>query len=172
MRFCKPGLSDGNLSQLQSQIMTGLSCRLLEPRDHFQNRKIMKNWCWVIAVLICGCAYLKSPASDYQRLVGNWAYQNRADGPLVLRFKDDQTYEVDFEDDGKKDIWGRIEFWQDKLKMTGEKASYITDCRQAGFYGYSLKGNRLDFVELADECLPRKMALSLPRKKMVRPQRN
>lgn len=120
-----------------------------------------------LLLLLCSCLSCAGPEHSYQRLVGDWQYLDPArQGPLTLSFKPNYQYEVDFHGDGAKDIWGKIELFQNKIKMTEEKAAYRTDCRQAGFYDFQLTNEQLVFLEFADECLPRKFSLVHPRKKL------
>ncbi len=120
------------------------------------------------SLLLSSCTYRDHQRIKYNQIVGQWKAEDSQKTPLVLKFRKDQTYEVDFEGDGTKDVWGKIEFWQDKIKFTQEKALNYIQCPEAGFYDYSIHHNELDLVEYADECDPRKISLKYPRLKIAR----
>ncbi len=81
-------------------------------------------------------------------------------GLLVLTFKKDKTFEVDYNADGERDIWGRFELLDNRIKFIDDKPRIISDCYEAGFYYYKIEGNELNFDLLADQCKPRKEVLN------------
>ncbi len=128
------------------------------------------NWMNIVLgiVLVCtsGCAYFDRQAVQYRKLRGDWIFGDKElNGPMVLRFKKNRTYEVDFDNDGKKDIWGKVEFFNDMIKFTGEEASIITNCRNPGFYEQNIKNGHLELPAFADECRPRTVSLAAVREK-------
>lgn len=120
------------------------------------------------SLLLSSCSYPNHQRIKYNQIVGQWKTEDTQKTPLVIKFRKDQTYEVDFEGDGNKDVWGKIEFWQDKIKFTQENALDYIQCQEAGVYDYSIQRNKLDLVEFADECEARKISLKYPRLRIAR----
>ena len=115
---------------------------------------------WV--VVMAGCSLIPQNWKVPEKLTGAWQFKDSSQGPLVLTFRKNQTFEVDYNADGKKDIWGQYELWEKRIKLTDDKPRVITDCFEPGFYYYSIKNYELHFDLLADHCRPRKYVLSLP----------
>ena len=116
----------------------------------------------MLSVFVSGCSWVDGTWSRAPRLIGAWEFKDSFQGPLVLTFRKDQTFEVDYNADGKKDIWGQYELWEKRIKLTDDKPRVITDCFEPGFYYYAIDNNELHFDLLADHCRPRKYVLSLP----------
>ena len=116
----------------------------------------------MLSVFVSGCSWVDGTWSRAPRLIGAWEFKDSSQGPLVLTFRKAQTFEVDYNADGKKDIWGQYELWENRIKFTDDKPREITDCFEPGFYYYLIKNHELYFDLLADHCRPRKYVLSLP----------
>lgn len=106
-----------------------------------------------------GCASLELVSTHNDRMVGSWKIKDNPNRPLILTFKNDQTFEVDFQADGAKDIWGRYLIIGDMIKFDDADEKCRSDCTEPGFFHYHIRGNRLDFDYLADACVPRKSIL-------------
>jgi len=98
---------------------------------------------------------------DYDAsLVGTWRFQDRSLGDLQLSFRRDGTYEVDYNADGEKDIWGWYDYFLEYMKFTDDEPRVITDCYEAGFHKPIVSSRELSFEVFADQCKPRKGVLS------------
>ena len=113
------------------------------------------------ALLMSGCSFLDIVQGTYIDLAGSWEYKSTGCNPLVLSFRKDMTFEVDFDSNGTRDIWGRYELYADRIKFIDAEDECTTDCQEWAMYEYAIKGRELRFRLLADECRPRKYALSL-----------
>lgn len=82
---------------------------------------------------------------------------------MVLTFTNDRRYLVDFNGDGQEDIWGKYELLRNRIRMDYEGAIKSTDCYTPGFYLFEVKKNVLVFDLIADQCIPRRMSLNVPR---------
>jgi hypothetical protein len=115
----------------------------------------------VLVLFIGGCTLRDHYLGKPNRLVGAWKFKYSSLGPMVLKFKKDGTFTVDSNADGKRDIWGRYELLDNRVKFTDEMPRVTTDCYEPGFYYYSVQKGELNFDLVADHCKPRKYILSL-----------
>lgn len=126
----------------------------------------MKNK-FVLAVILLtaggfsGCALCDHYGGPPNRLAGKWKFKYSSLGPLVLKFNKNGTFIVDSNADGKRDIWGRYELLDNRVKFIDDLPRINTDCYEAGFYNYSVVKGELNFDLVADHCKPRKYILSL-----------
>ena len=114
-----------------------------------------------ITLLVSGCSLREHYLGTPNRLIGAWKFKYSSLGPLTLKFDKYGNFMVDADADGKKDIWGRYELLDNRVKLTDEQPRITTDCYEAGFYYYSVAKGELNFDLLADHCKPRKYILSL-----------
>lgn len=121
-----------------------------------------------IGLLIsAGCATITelNPLSFFPKnnnnIVGLWRRRTEpSSGTFTIRFKNDNTFEVDFSGDGKRDIWGTYALLSNgMLKITDSEDCKETICRHAGFYTCRLTSNNLIITLYVDECAPRKYSL-------------
>ncbi|MCA9393970.1 MAG: hypothetical protein KC900_07175 [Candidatus Omnitrophica bacterium] len=91
-------------------------------------------------------------------LTGTWQYADRR-GALRLTFADDYSYRVDWNNDGRADINGIYEYWDDRVILRNEFPAGATDCASPGVYAARREGDRLTFSLNSDDCLPRRAAL-------------
>ena len=115
----------------------------------------------LIVVFTSGCVSIcpfRIPAAS---LTGSWQFKDKSQGPLILTFKKDGTFIVDSNADGQRDIWGRFELLENRIKFIDDKPRIISDCYEPGFFYYAIYKDELNFTLLADQCKPRKFILSL-----------
>jgi len=115
----------------------------------------------VVFLSISGCTYLAKLQSPYKKLIGAWQFKDPSQGPLILTFRKDKTYEVDHNADGKKDIWGTFSVHDGRVRFVDDEPRVTTDCYEPGFHTYSVVNDELTFELFADQCLPRKYILKL-----------
>lgn len=92
-------------------------------------------------------------------LAGSWKFTDPANGPLILSFKNNNTYQIDFNNDGQTDISGIYRLLGNRVRFTDDEPRVKTDCYESGFYYYTLKNSLLIFELFADQCKPRKFVL-------------
>ena len=120
---------------------------------------------FVLAFSFSGCCPLleKIAGKPSSTILGAWKFKNDAHGPQILTFRKDNTYRVDFYGDGTEDIIGRYGLLRGRIRMDGENPRINTECYTPGFFKYTILRDELGFVLLADQCNPRKRALSAAR---------
>ncbi|MCA9403122.1 MAG: hypothetical protein KC897_05020 [Candidatus Omnitrophica bacterium] len=91
-------------------------------------------------------------------LTGTWQYANQR-GALRLTFADNYSYRVDWNNDGRADINGIYEYWDERVIFRDEFPAGTTDCTSPGVYAAHREGDRLTFSVYSDDCLPRRSAL-------------
>lgn len=118
-----------------------------------------------MVVLTSGCCHLYQFWSERPShpIVGEWIYPDRNVGPMILTFTNDQTYIVDYNGDGRRDIWGQYSLRRGRIRMDYEKATRHTECYTPGIYHVEIGKDSLAFELIADQCQPRKYALKVQR---------
>jgi len=112
-----------------------------------------------------GCAGVSHLWDESDQIYGTWHFEDQSLGPLRLIFTKDHQFEVDANGDGQKDIWGRFELFENRIKFIDDKPRIITDCYEPGYKTYTIEEGLLVFKEFADQCKPRKFILSHPMKR-------
>ena len=107
----------------------------------------------VLLVLVNACA--TAPKSGPSALVGTWANSLGT----VWTIKSDGTFDVDRNNDGKRDIWGTYTVAGDSITIqeTGRTTPIPKDCKGPGVYEFSRPdANTLMFTLVNDACALRK----------------
>ncbi|MGE0268229.1 MAG: hypothetical protein AB7S78_07225 [Candidatus Omnitrophota bacterium] len=127
--------------------------------------KDTNRWALFIILLCSGCCSVMQDIAQRPifPIVGSWVYQNQAAGPMILTFTNDHRYLVDFDGDGQEDIWGKYELLRNRIRMDYEDAVNSTDCFTPGYYLFNIKKDELVFHLVADQCIPRRLSLNIPR---------
>lgn len=120
-----------------------------------------------IVLLSAGCStspghYLDAYYGQPNLLKGSWVYADPQNGPVVLTFHKDRTFELDGDGDGKKDIGGTYELFENRVTFKEEYPQQMTQCTQWGYYNYAVEHANLNFTVMADQCDPRELVLSQP----------
>ncbi len=125
----------------------------------------MKQICWIgLCVLIAGCSFLQLTDEKMDwHLLGTWKTNSTNGSPLVLTFRRNYTFAVDFEGDGKDDITGHYKFYLDMVEFTDDAPRVKSDCFDPGFYRYKIQGKTLTFELVTDTCPPRMSSLNYAR---------
>ena len=126
------------------------------------NKKLLSINLLLATLFISGCAVTEHYLGQPNRLIGSCKLKDSSLGPLVLKFQKNGNFIVDANADGQRDIWGRYELLDNRVKFIDDLPRLNTDCYESGFYYYSVKNKELTFDLMADHCKPRKYILSLP----------
>lgn len=126
----------------------------------------------VLLAMIFGLTATDSFAKEFaafanKKITGCWKFKDPENGPQRLTFKKNGTYELDFEDDGKKDIWGHYRISRDWIIMNDVGGDLVFDCGQQGAYTYRIEDNVLTFNLMGDQCPSRTQAMSVEWKRFV-----
>lgn len=106
-----------------------------------------------------------------RKITGCWKFKDPENGPQRLTFKKDGTYQLDFEDDGKKDIWGNYRVSRDWIIMNDVGGDFVFDCGQQGAYTYRIEDNILTLSVMGDQCPSRSQAMSVQWKRLIEHKR-
>ena len=108
-----------------------------------------------------GCSAIQERVEGFGsgRIYGEWRYQNQDNGPLKLYFLQDNRFEVDADADGTADIWGRYDLLGTRIRFTDDEPREVSDCYEPGFHEFVIEEKTLRFMEMADQCKPRKQVL-------------
>lgn len=125
---------------------------------------------FVLAVIL-GVTATDSFAKEFaafanKKITGCWKFKDPENGPQRLTFKKDGTYQLDFEDDGKKDIWGRYRVSRDWVIMNDVGGDFVFDCGQQGAYTYRIEDDILTLNLMGDQCPSRAQAMSVEWKRL------
>jgi hypothetical protein len=116
----------------------------------------------VLLVLVNACA--TAPKSGPSALVGTWTNSLGT----VWTIKSDGTFDVDRNNDGKRDIWGTYTVAGDSITIqeTGRTTPIPKDCKGPGVYKFSRPdANTLMFTLVNDACGLRKKNVLLAQHK-------
>jgi hypothetical protein len=116
----------------------------------------------VLLVLVNACA--TAPKSGPSSLVGTWTNSLGT----VWTIKSDGTFDVDRNNDGKRDIWGTYTVAGDSITIqeTGRTTPIPKDCKGPGVYKFSRPdANTLMFTLVNDACALRKKNVLLAQHK-------
>ena len=128
-------------------------------------RKLFRYFIFVALALMVSMSASKSFAKEFRaisskKITGSWKFSDPANGPQKLSFGKDGTYQLDFDGDGKKDIWGSYRLSQDWIIMNDVGGDFVFDCGQQGAYTYSITDDVLTFKIMADQCPSRSQAMT------------
>jgi len=116
----------------------------------------------VLLVLVNACA--TAPKSGPSALVGTWTNSLGT----VWTIKSDGTFDVDRNNDGKRDIWGTYTVAGDSITIqeTGRTTPIPKDCKGPGVYKFSRPdASTLMFTLVNDACALRKKNVLLAQHK-------
>jgi len=116
----------------------------------------------VLLVLVNACA--TAPKSGPSALVGTWTNSLGT----VWTIKSDGTFDVDRNNDGKRDIWGTYTVAGDSITIqeTGRTTPIPKDCKGPGVYKFSRPdASTLMFTLVNDSCALRKKNVLLAQHK-------
>jgi hypothetical protein len=122
----------------------------------------------IIAVtLVLGLQTSNSFAKEFRaftskKITGSWKFQDPNNGPQKLTFHKNGNYELDFDGDGKKDIWGLYKIAQDWLILKDIGGDFVFDCSQQGAYTFRIENDVLTLMTMGDQCPSRSQAMSMP----------
>lgn len=126
-------------------------------------KKIVQ-YCFLVS-LILALPFMTSNVSARelfrQKIVGKWKFKDPANGPQNLSFLKNGTYELDFDGDGNKDIWGAYRISQDWIIMNDVGGDFVFDCGQQGAYKFNIEEGVMSFTLMADQCPSRTQAMSV-----------
>lgn len=95
-------------------------------------------------------------------ITGSWQFKDPANGQQRLKFLKDGTYHLDFDGDGRKDIWGVYKVAQDWVIMNDVGGDFVFDCGQQGAYSFAISDDDvLTFRLMGDQCQSRTQAMSV-----------
>lgn len=128
-------------------------------------RKLFQYFIFVALALMVSMPASKSFAKEFRgisskRITGSWKFNDPANGPQKITFAKDGTYQLDFDGDGKKDIWGLYRISQDWIILNDIGGDFVFDCGQQGAYSYRIVDDVLTFKIMADQCPSRSQAMS------------
>lgn len=119
-----------------------------------------------LVLAMAGCASTGAYRGTTGNVIGSWKFKDQNFGPQVLTFRDDGIYEVDYDGDGEKDIWGSYRISRDWLFLNDLGGDFIFDCGQDGAYTYRVKNDIMTFMLMADQCPSRQEAMDVERVKI------
>ncbi|GEM_PF-2621766 len=114
-----------------------------------------------LALAMAGCVSIEKYAGTTGNVIGSWKFKDPNFGPQILTFRDDEIYELDYDGDGKKDIWGSYRISRNWLFLNDLGGDFVFDCGQDGAYTYRVKGDIMTFMLMADQCPARHEAMSV-----------
>jgi hypothetical protein len=100
----------------------------------------------IFSAILAACATY--PHSGPMALAGKWT--NRLG--TVWTIKDDATFEVDLNHDGKRDAWGRLAVEGDKVTIIGTEGVVPKGCEGNGVYRFTRDRDTLHFTLVSDKC--------------------
>jgi len=109
-----------------------------------------------------GCSVVDWYAGRYVPFTGTWKFKDSAQGPLVVKFNRDMTYEVDTDGNGTKDIWGEFKLHDSQVTLQDVGGAMGGDCHEGAVYLYQLSRSELRFAIVGDQCKSRVAALAQP----------
>lgn len=93
-------------------------------------------------------------AFQQHEIVGIWKYNDPDGNALMIEFKEDNTYQVDFGNDGSYDLMGSYAIEGDKLTITDA----VGDCQgKPGVYTMAFASSKLTLSQISEECQARKV---------------
>lgn len=130
-------------------------------------RKSFQYFVIAVVVAVSGLQASNSFAKEFRaltsrKITGSWKFQDPNNGPQKLTFRKNGTYELDFDGDGKKDIWGDYKISHDWLILKDTGGDFVFDCSQQGAYGFSIEEDVLTLKLMGDQCPSRSQAMSMP----------
>lgn len=108
---------------------------------------------------LCSIGWSPAIPARSSGIQGRWRYEDIKLGQLQIAFNADFSYYVDFQGDGKADIEGIYEFWDQRVIFSDESPGAATDCVSPGIYLFVIDGGRLTFQHYSDDCRPRQAVL-------------
>ncbi len=122
----------------------------------------------LLMVILTGVVQSSCSVADwymgrYVPFVGSWKFKDSAQGPQIIKFKRDMTYEIDIDGNGAKDIWGQYKLIEHQLTLQATDGTIGSDCHEGAVYLYRKAHGELNFTLVGDQCRARVSALSQTR---------
>lgn len=126
----------------------------------------------ILLAVVFGATATNSYAKEFagfanRKITGSWKFKDPENGPQKLTFKKDGTYQLDFENDGKDDIWGHYRVSRDWLFMNDIGGKLVFDCGQQGAYIFRIEDNVLTLDLMGDQCPSRSQAMSVKWQRLI-----
>jgi hypothetical protein len=101
----------------------------------------------ILVISLGACAHY--PHQGSLALVGTW--KNSAGTTWTMR--DDGTFEVDLDQDGKRDLWGKYKVDGDTVTLIRKGGFAPKSCKGKGVYRFNRSaGDTLQFTLISDDC--------------------
>ena len=111
----------------------------------------------ILVGLLGACAHY--PHHGPGALVGTW--KNSMGTLWILR--EDGTFDVDLDHDGKRDAWGKYKVHEDTVTLIRKGGFAPKNCRAKGVYHFTRTGeDALQFTLVEDTCKLRVKNVTLP----------
>ena len=135
-------------------------------------RKSFRYFVIIAVALVCGLQASNSFAKEFRafssrKITGSWKFQDPNNGPQKLTFLKNGTYELDFDGDGNRDIWGLYKIAQDWLILKDVGGDFVFDCSQQGAYTYRIENDVLTLMMVGDQCPSRSQAMGMPWQRVI-----
>lgn len=85
-------------------------------------------------------------------LEGTWKVGGSPDEYQIVHFSGDQEFKIDSDGDGTVDILGYYDLDGKEIIFGDDGGRIIPECHRKGRYIPKLRGNRLSFELVSDEC--------------------
>jgi hypothetical protein len=99
-----------------------------------------------LVLLLAGCSSMQT--GSRQSLVGSW----KNSLGTVWTVRADHTFDVDLNQDGKRDAWGTYAISGDEITITDTKGKTPKGCKDPATYRFVRKGEALEFKLVKDAC--------------------
>jgi len=109
------------------------------------------------ALLVSACAMFH-PRTGRDTLVGTWS--NTLDA--IWTIKSDGTFDVDLNDNGQRDVWGKYTVSGDTITLLRKGGLIPKQCVGRGVYRFNRTGDALQFTLVSDDCRFRRKHVLLP----------
>ena len=113
----------------------------------------MKTWFAVrlvfaptVSIALYACAI--HPRASEQALIGTWT--NRLG--TVWSINNDGTFDVDLDQDGRRDVWGNYTVQRDTITILGTGGRMLEGCKGNGVYHFNRRTDTLRFRVVHDKC--------------------
>ena len=102
-----------------------------------------------VAIVMALNACAMFPHSGPSALVGTWTNPAGA----VWTIRENRTFDVDLDKDGKRDAWGKYSVDGDIVTLIGTGGFVPKGCKGKGLYHFSrVDENKLQFTLVSDAC--------------------
>jgi hypothetical protein len=113
---------------------------------------VSKSLIVIVAVLFVQACAITPPATGIAALTGSWSNSIGT----VWTMRADGSFDVDLNNDGKRDAWGTCQVEGDQVTIVGTGGVVPKGCgNTTGRYHFQRKGNTLHFMLIKDSCAER-----------------